>query len=76
MELRNADLDKTIPVSVVLEILEAFTKEMADRSSFMESNDWLGAGKGFAPATPEEVYANVQDRVYELGEAIRSEVPL
>ena len=73
--LRNADLNKSIPVTDVLEILEQFEEAMSDKAALLESNRYIGPGK-WEEATPDEIFSTVQDRVSELRLALLSEVPL
>jgi hypothetical protein len=74
--LRNADLGKSMPVATLIDILDAFAEDMGDRSAIFESNRWISPGEGWEPATPEEVYEYIQDRVSELRLSILSEVEL
>lgn len=68
--IRNADLDKSIPLIDLFDILDRHEQYLSDRSALLDSNDWVDIETGYRPATPDEIMGNLSDAVYELRQSI------
>lgn len=74
--LRNADLEKSIPLIDLLDIIDRHEEYLSDRSALLESNDWVDVETGYRPATPDEIMGNLSDAVYELRQSILAAISL
>lgn len=75
LTIRNADLGKSIPIGVLLEILDQHEEFLSDRAAVLESNGWV-SGEGYRAATPDEIMGNLSDAAHDLRAAILSELEL
>jgi hypothetical protein len=74
MNLRNVDLEKTLPVSEVLAVLDELTEALASKEP-LESGDYDADEREFLPATPQQVLTHCQERLDEARLSILGMIP-